>query len=118
VEKSECRQYDPGWFSSAGTNRGFTGENRMSRRIRIGGIASIAALVVVALLAFAPIAAAQDSGNGQVAVVSKAAPAAPGGDASGVPFTGLDAALLLSGAFVLLGAGAAIARLVPRSEGL
>jgi hypothetical protein len=74
---------------------------------------------MIAVLAFAPVAVAKESdGGGHVAAVSNAGPSASSGDNSSIPFTGLDAALLLSGGILLLGAGAAIARLVPRTEGI
>ena len=90
----------------------------MSRTSSTWGLAGIVAIAIVALLAFVPIAPAKDAATGQVAAVSNAAPSASNADGSTIPFSGLDAALLLSGAIVLVGAGAAIARLVPRTEEL
>ena len=89
----------------------------MRSRIRTRGLAGIACLLTVALLSLAPVAVAKDSASSQVAAVTNAGPSASSADPSALPFTGFDVALLLSGGIVLLGAGAGIARLLPRMEG-
>jgi hypothetical protein len=85
---------------------------------------SIIALVVAGLLAIAPAAMAQDSSalggyagaGGEAQTQVTAAPSAEPAPEGSLPFTGLDLALVASGGLVLILAGAALARLVPRKE--
>jgi len=84
----------------------------------------IVALVAAAVMALAPAAMAQQSsvdgyggagGAPQAQVTAAPTAEAPQGS---LPFSGLDLALVASGGLVLILAGAALARLVPRKETL
>jgi hypothetical protein len=95
---------------------------------------SLVALVATALmLAFSQAAFAQnssvdtyagDGGDVQTQINSGADPRDPGdpgasadpGDPGSLPFTGFDIGLALGGGLLLLGLGAGVARMTPRSE--
>jgi hypothetical protein len=93
------------------------------RGLRLSALVFLAALVLA--LAVAPLSFAQQSsvgtyggegGEAQEVVVQGEAPGKQAEEAGALPFTGLDLGLVLGGGLLLVGVGAAMARLVPKGD--
>ena len=97
---------------------------RITRKFRLSSIARLASLAaVVSALALAPSAAAQSSSvqtyggkGGDVQAQVGAGERAQVSAGGGLPFTGLDLALMAGGGLVLLLVGASLAKFVPRER--